>query len=771
MTLSGTTEVDQSTKMSFSATLELASSLLKSPHKKNRKARSRGGNDEDVSELSPTRVSDFPMVEEEDDEAAFYGSEEGGRDPRDLESVVRNLSLTPLNGPLDITANTMDITPIDPSQRRKQKKVKVLPALDETSSLDPLMTEQMDSTGGLTIKIKKKSSPLPKPTRLERIQELSEKACNLAGTGDEEEAIKVYKKAIKIADIEVNKLKDQLQKSLDKHPATLKSIQTRLQEDLLDLVLQAGKIKKEMTHLYERTGEYDNAIQICREAKALYKKQKKRSPAGDDSSTISTKFSGAETGESTSSESANSIVWYVSCPTIDMLIRDVSALLNRLIKARSSYDDRKRMVEEILLLRQEIATTFDDPKHRKNLYARAEAMTKNFLTIERTTLGETHPQIADTLQLLSDLALEQQREKPGSRDKAIQYLLEGLDINQNSLGRMHPRTGQDLLRMARVYQQPAIMGMSPDDPKRRQDEDRAIMYFEQAADVFRGVDGGQKVVGSILNDLAVIYVARRDFRKSLQLLKEALENFEKEDSSSEDGDTATTEDSSRMVGGVCIDVVQVWRNMGECHVNLKDFGQAIECFVTALDIQRDARKKHDTVSDFDLDSVGEEKSFLFHLMQLISDESIADTLRRLGKAFHSAGKFKEALIVLREAMQIHRTAVDDAGGSGKNHDASPELPAKLDQLANTAYCIAEVYAASEQHAAAVKIFNESMQLRIASDGHRPEKERCNMVHCAMCLVGIANVHQKQKEYIESHKLYTDALFFCEAQGKIFDWEC
>jgi len=308
---------------------------------------------------------------------------------------------------------------------------------------------------------------------------------------------------------------------------------------------------------------------------------------------------------------------------------------------------------------------------------------------------------------------------------------------------------------------------SPDDPKRRQDEDRAIMYFEQAAEVFRGVDGGQKVVGSILNDLAVIYVARRDFRKSLQLLHDSLQNFEKQDdSSSEDGDTATTEESSRMVGGVCIDVVQVWRNMGECHVNLKDFGQAIECFVTALDIQRDARKKHDTVSDFDLDSVGEEKSFLFHLMQLVSDESIADTLRRLGKAFQSAGKLKEALIVLREAMQIHRTAVDDAGGLGKTQDATPELPAKLDQLANTAYCIAEVYAALDQHAAAVKIFNESMQLRIASDGHRPERERCNMVHCAMCLVGLANVHQKKKEFVEAQKLYTDALFFCEAQGKI-----
>ena len=588
-------------------------------------------------------------------------------------------------------------------------------------------------------------------------------ATHHAGTGDEEEAIKVYKKAIKIADTEVNKLKDQLKRSVEKHPATLKSIQTRLQEDLLELVLEAGIIKTEMTHLYERTGEYDNAIQTCREAKALYKKQKKRCPIDDDS-TISSKFSGTTgtTSTSTCSDSANSVVWYVPCPNIDTFIKDTTALLNRLTKAQSTYEDRKRMVEEILLLRQEILTTFNT-NNRETLYARAEAKTKKFLQIERSTLGDSHPQIADTLQLLSDLALEQ-REKPGSRDKAIQYLLEGLDINQNALGKMHPRTGQDLLRMARVYQQPAVMGSSPDDPKRRQDEDRAITYFHSAANVFRQVDGGHKVVGSILNDLAVIYVARREYHKSLNLLQESLQNFENE-TLSEDEDTATTEESScPMMGGVCIDVVQVWRNMGECNMNLKNFGKAIECFVTALDIQRDARKKHDNVNDFDLDSVGEEKSFLVHLMQLISDESLADTLRRLGKAFHQAGKLKESLIVLREAMQIHRTAVDDSGGAGKVQVISPALPAKLDQLANTTYCIAEVHAASDQYDQAVKKFNESMRLRIASDGHRPERQRCNMVHCAMCLVGIANVHQTKQEYVESHKLYNDALFFCEAQG-------
>ena len=104
--------------MSF--TMDLASSLLRSPGKKRIKGR-RGKTEENVSELSPTRVTDFPGMMEEENEACFFcGSEEVERPPENLESVVRNLSLATLHGPHDICATSMDITPINPSQRRKQ---------------------------------------------------------------------------------------------------------------------------------------------------------------------------------------------------------------------------------------------------------------------------------------------------------------------------------------------------------------------------------------------------------------------------------------------------------------------------------------------------------------------------------------------------------------------------------------------------------------------------------------------------------------------------
>jgi tetratricopeptide (TPR) repeat protein len=728
--------------------------------------------DDEASKLSPTRTMDFPLDDPVDESLEDDGEEISAIIRSDRTSIVRQLSFAPL----DIEA-PKEVTPIPLFQRQRSLKVKVLPTLVEDSHVEVFAPTPITTC----IKIKKKSF-LPKPSRCEKVQELVNEAEEHAGTGDEEEAIKVYDKAVRMAESELQKLKGQLKKSLDKHPSAVASIQTRVQEDMLDLVLLSGKVKTDMVYLYERQGDYENAISACQEAKAIYKKQRKRSPqptpalvrskssnldqeipAELDSTSVSSNKDASTEGKSRGSKSSNdsdrSIVWYVKCKDIDNLIRSTNILLDRLTKAKESFEDRRKMVEEILMLRQEIAATVDGSE-KSMLYSRIEVMTKNALLVERSSLGEMHPQVADTLQLLSSIFLEQQHSKPGNRDKAIQYMLQGLEINMKTLGSKHPRTGQDLLRMARLYQQPMMTCAGIGSLGTRKDEDRAIEYFRQAADIFRGVKCGHKVVGSILNDLSVIYVSRHEFQTALDLLQESLAVYDAD----VEEDCSSYEDSSTSLYNICIDVVQVWRNIGECRMLMKDPKKAIEAFINALDAQRDARQKHDSISDADdLDSASDEKSYLFHLLRMINDESIADTLRRLGKAFAAAGKLQEALVVFREAMQIQRTAVIDAVTFAR-FSPNPELPGKEDQLACTLYSIAEIYSFSGQSNEAIRVFNESMQLRISSDNRRPENLRCNMVHCAMCLVGIANVHAKTGEYVVAYKLYNNALRFCEAQG-------
>jgi tetratricopeptide (TPR) repeat protein len=758
--------------MSF--TLELAASWARSPVRavRNRRRLMQKSADEESSNRSPTRAMDFPVDEDIVDELMDdEGEAETAFNRNEHSSIVRQLSFAPY----DVDA-PQEVTPIPLFQRQRNLKVKTLPTLSEDKKVEAFSPTNITTL----IKIKKKTY-LPKPSRLEKVQEHVKDAEGLAGTGDEDEAIKIYEKAIRAAESELSKLKGMLRKSIDKHPSAVPSIQTRIQQDMLDLVLISGKTKTDMINLYERQGDYDSAIEICKEMKNLYKKQKKRSPLpGQVRSDLYEKDSlpyntdvvsvnsgsiskdSKSRGSKISGDSDQSIIWYVDCPNIDFLIRSTSILYTRLTKAKSSYDDRKKLTEEILMLRQEITTT-TDARERELLYSKCEMMTMNAVDIERSCLGDMHPQVADTLQLLSAIYLEQQNTKPGYRDKAIQYMLQGLEINMKLLGEKHPRTGHDMLRMARLYQQPGTSGSGANAPIIRKDEDRAIEYFRQAAAIFRGVKCGHKIVGSILNDLSVIYVSRREFHTAINLLQEALNTYEDD---ADEISTTSFDEGSYSVNNICIEIVQVWRNIGECHMQLRDFQKAIEAYINALDVQRDARQKYDSVSDSDdLDSVSEEKSYQCHLMRMINDESIADTLRRLGKALAASGKLQEALVVYRESVQIYRASVQEALNFAK-FGSNPELPGKQDQLASTLFCIAELYTMAGNSDEAVRVFNESMQLRISSDKNRLASQRCNMVHCAMCLVGIANVHCQKGEHVEAHKLYNDALYFCEAQGRV-----
>ena len=758
--------------MSFS--LELAASWARSPVKavRNRRRQMQKFSDEDASNLSPTRAMDFPVgdIRDEvlDDEgeaiAAFMISERS--------SIVRQLSFAPY----DVDADSPpEIAPIPPFKRQRHVKVKTLPTLLEGKKIDAFAPVNVTTL----IKIKKKSY-LPKPTRSEKVHEFVKEAEEHAGTGDEDEAIKIYEKAIRLAESELTKLKVLLRKSIDKHPTAIQSIQTRIQQDMLELVLLIGNTKTDMIYIHERLGDYENAIETCKEVKHLYKKQKKRSPlsqpqysdtkqVGQSSpydadivsvSSGSVSNDSKSSGTKSSGASDQSIVWYVTCENIDFLIRSASILLARLTRANASYEDRKKLAEEILILRQEIVATLD-PLERDKLYSRCEAMTMKAVETERSYLGDMHPQVADTLQLLAAIYMEQQAIKPGYRDKAIQFMLQGLDIYLKTLGPKHPRTGHDFLRMARLYQQSGSQSTGTSTSASRHDEERAIDYFNKAIAVFRGVKRGNKVVGAVLNDLSVIYVARREFNTALDLLHDSIASYEAD---LDDECTLSFDETSSSVSNICIEIVQVWRNVGECHMQLKDFQKAIEAYINALDVQREARQKHDSISESDdLDSLSEEKSYLFLMMQMINDESIADTLRRLGKALAASGKLQEALVVYRESVQIYRTSVEEALAFSK-FGVDPELPRKQDQLASTLFCIAELYNIAGNAEEAVRVFNESMQLRISSDKSRHASQRCNMVHCAMCLVGIANVHAHKGEHVEALKLYNNALYFCEAQG-------
>lgn len=303
-----------------------------------------------------------------------------------------------------------------------------------------------------------------------------------------------------------------------------------------------------------------------------------------------------------------------------------------------------------------------------------------------------------------------------------------LSIDLKSLGPRHPRTGNDYLRIARIY-----------DSQKQWDFSKKYLHI--SADVYQELD--QIVFGSILNDIAVIHLACKEYNIALELFSKVLALYDKHAGDKNLGST---------------DTVPILRNIAECLFKQEKFEKAKLALHNALDLQRSARKLNDAALELD-----------FHATEvsarLIDDESIADTMRRIGKTCFAANQYSESLRLYKDAMISHRTAVADSVLSGDHLT----LVEKQDQLAHTLYCIAEVYHAVSEFAGALRIYEESLQLRIDSDGLRSEKK--NLIHCSMCLVGMANNHMKQRDYLEAYHLYTGALSYCDQQGMSFFLPC
>lgn len=607
-------------------------------------------------------------------------------------------------------------------RRSRQYFTSSLPTLDETSSSEtgssldeddeevnrrdvvgPLMsTENLKRSRKLVVAASNKLSAAPK-TPHERVQALHERGDDLASRGEEEEALIAYKKALKITRNETARVKNQLKQVDGKHPSTVESIASRLHEDWLNVGRSIADIRQKMAILFERVGDYDRALACLTEAQGVYKRQVhfvEKSRSKNNLEEIKSRY----------------------C--------NMNIAINSMKVSRDSFTDRKALHEDILSLRR-LLPVEDDPEERRELYMAIEDKIRLALDVESDILGKDHPQVADSLSILATLAMEQ-----GDMVQAMDHMIRAVAITKETLGLKHPVTGEMYLQIARLYATQVPV-----------DEARAVEFYDKAVAVFRASERNPRFVGSTLNEISVIRIRQHKYDEAIRLLGEALESF-------------NSDPKERKEGEIKTDTVQIWRNLAEAYSHKKEFQKSSEALIFALDLQRDGRKTYDTaMAEANVETTCPPPPAYL----LVDDGSIADTLRRLGKAYAGLGNYNEALSVYSEALLIHRAGVVKAvkSDSGRPNQGLPE---RQDQLAHTLYCIAEAKEAVGSLDEALRIYGESMQLRLFSDAHR-QAQRLNMIHCAMCLRGIGNIHLARREYEMAQKVLEDALSYCSAHGK------
>jgi len=542
----------------------------------------------------------------------------------------------------------------------------------------------------------------------ERVQEMQAEASRLAQSGEEEEALIVYKKALHITGVEVTRVKKQLQRLGGLQPNALKSTHKQLHEDWVQVGVSIAQIRILMALLYEHLGDQDRAIISCKKAQEVYQRQVMFIEK-DDSDGLR---------------------------KIEKLLEQMECMCKQLKLAQASSEDLTSRHEKVAAVRKKVAYT-KDIEEKRDLSKKMQKMVKSLRQREVHIFGKRHPKIIELDSLSSVTALEQ-----GDSEIALEHAMRALRISKTSLGMKHPRTGRVLLLMARIY------ASHPHDFSNAEED--ALDCYKKAAVVFGASKKHPLLVGTTLKEISLLHIRRREYKLAVELLTTVLETYK----------PLSIKEKNEEIN---LEEIKTWRAVGECNLHMKDYNSAANAFSSALRIQCNTRKSlRGTTLKAATHTYSQDKE------DVLCDESIADTLTWLGKAHSSLRNHNRALTAYNEALLRHVAGIQVNGVAGDN---SAIHLAKKDQLAHCLYCIAQLHYSGANFDEAICTYGESLQLRLFNDAHRAG-QKSNMIHCAMCLSAIGNIHLKRQEVEEAKKAQKDALAYCKQHGKIeYDFVC
>jgi tetratricopeptide (TPR) repeat protein len=535
------------------------------------------------------------------------------------------------------------------------------------------------------------------PLDHDEVQQLKDAASQFALRGNESRALKTYKRALKLTTLEVARLKGQLQLATTKPPHSRQKFHKVLNDEWEQVAMIVADIRTMMAIIYERTGDYDRAIACCNEVRGVFERQAKHDKKS-----------------------------YHDLWIAPRNVQQMTRMILKMEMARDTLSERKGLHEESVKIHQQARAT-KDVAVKDLLFEDIFDKLSAVLTLELDILGDSHPQVADTIGFLGQIYVER-----GELDKALDSTYRAVKIAELSLGALHHRTAQKYHALARVYD-----ALPADEAS--ENAENAITYYEKSIDAFQEADGEHsKIVGSTLNDVAVLYTQRGDFDAAIRSLNQALDAYANVYAGGE---------------GVCAESIQVWRNLAECYFLQTEYEKSILAFTNALQIQRDAKKFHDYIT--------RNGGTRITLPELVSDENIGDTLKRLGMTYFSFGRFDDAVDAYSEALTTFEAAYDAV----KRKKPSDKL-AKQDQVAHTLFCLAEAKSGAEAYDEAAIFYAEAFQLRVSGEKRfrNLESTTANLVQCAQCLAGLGCVRMRQLEYNEAFKVYDEALQFAKAHG-------
>lgn len=262
-------------------------------------------------------------------------------------------------------------------QRRSESKINLkLPTLDETSECNSSPVESCRLFNVERLQSRRYQQ------HHETILSLLADAAELAAIGKESEALQIYSNAIDKVSHLSKKLKRAFEDTKLHQPIQEREmLRQSIQLDIRHALMIAGKSLFACTRLHELSGSYDLAISTCQESQKVYNEVKNMQPV-------------------------NNLVQGQFCQdeSIEELLLQINETMQQLKIASDLYSDRQYYVNEVIAIRKLMNTT-SCSKNRSILYRQVTNHMKTLMKLERLSLGNDHPQIADSLRLQSVITL------------------------------------------------------------------------------------------------------------------------------------------------------------------------------------------------------------------------------------------------------------------------------------------------------------------------------------------------------------------------------
>ena len=321
----------------------------------------------------------------------------------------------------------------------------------------------------------------------------------------------------------------------------------------------------------------------------------------------------------------------------DTIMADLSIeIKERIENVDKLYSQSIKMAKEIEYNQEEYANILYKYAGFLGTYAQYEKALEYYLKaleIDENVLGKEHPDTANSYNNIGAVY-----DNKGEYEKGLEYYLKALEIREKALGKEHPDTATSYINIGFVY-------------SNKGEYEKALEHYLKALEILKNTLGEEHPhTATSYNNIGAVYDIKGEYEKALEYYLKALE-IDENVLGKEHPNTATS-----------------YNNIGGTYNEIGEYEKGLEYHLKALEIRENVLGKEHPNTATSYNNIGlvysnkgeYEKALEYYLKALEIDENVlgkehpdtANSYNNIGGTYNEIGEYKKALAFHFKALNI-----------------------------------------------------------------------------------------------------------------------